>query len=285
MAIEDDILRLDVHAAAGIVSPEQAYIEMAIVLDRRTQQRNSGWSQEEVRERWARRIAAVLEDELGARGADLTQQVESVKQRLPGELFTELQNLALVASTEEPQDPVKRSIEALRKLLRLRPRKPAKLWPHPMKCCGSVREICSYRSGPNGRYAALMDLDGRILTLTSDQPAEIAAGDVITVAGADRNRATLYQQGAGPLQIETLPFRRYFVIGALESALGLAGLILAVAFSVRSVQGGESWLDLWKYLLLAFFSIASLAVGGCTLIVTNVAFCVGFRLRKAKDLD
>jgi hypothetical protein len=145
------------------------------------------------------------------------------------------------------------------------------LWPRLVETRGIVREICSYRLGPEGEYAALMDIDGRIVTLVSDSPASIEVGDTVIVAGFEKNRPFAYEKGASGIRMMKRPYSRLLVIGCLEAAVGLGTIGLAATFCMRAIQGGQAAIGLWKYLLIALAGAVSLLVGWYTLLVGGLA--------------
>jgi hypothetical protein len=282
MNLGDELFELKTQRSTSRIGPMEYYLSLAWLIDA---------SPDAIPDPYdfiltsTRRIEALLADRLAASGHGLDQKIESAADRIPTDLRSELHYIAALQtaiSRGEPPGPGEisglqsRCAQALVKILQLAetasPPDPTfriKAFLPTWAKRGVVRKVrhSQRQIRPGGRHLqhlALMDIDGRLETITSASPTQIECGDWVVVAGRADHEANLFYN-------ESRPFgsiwKRYQTTAWVLAALGCLGTLaggamvcLALSRAAHShgdflligrcaalVLGGvlASWISLW----------------------------------------
>jgi hypothetical protein len=201
----DQLFELKTQRSKGRIGPIEYYESLALLIDASP---DAMQGQDDPIFTFIRRIEALLEDKLGASGIDIEQKIESRADRIPPDLRNELRCIAALRRAINRGDalsPVEigvqtRCAHALRQTLLLAasaspPR--SMVFPPPWARRGVVRKVRhSQRQIMPGwnfvEYLALMDIDGRLEVITSNQPPQIECADRVVIAGSADHKPGLY---------------------------------------------------------------------------------------------
>ncbi len=205
----------------------------------------------------ARRIEALLDDRLAASGRSLDQKIESAD-RIPLDLRSELHDLAaLQAAINRGETPGPAEISDLQircahavvktlqlaestsppdSNIRIKAFLPA--WARR----GVVRKVRhsqrqTLAGGRYLQYLALMDIDGRLETVTSALPSRIECGDWVVVAGRADHEASLFCNESRPSGKKRKGYQTMaWALAALGSLAILAGGVMVCVALARATR-------------------------------------------------
>lgn len=216
MSLGDELFALRNQRSTSRIDPVEYYESLARLLDVSP---DGVPNQFETILTCIRRIEALLEDRLGARGVDLDRKIESTSDRIPPDLRSELRSIAGLRKAMSHGDILNRAENgalqskcenALFKTLRLAetvsPPDPSiriKAFLPTWARRGVVRNVRQSQRPllPSGRgveYLALADIDGRLVVITSGLPLQIERDDWVVVAGRADHEAVLYYNESRP---------------------------------------------------------------------------------------
>ncbi len=289
MNLGDELFELKTRRSKGRIGPIEYYESLARLVDASP---DAIPSRDEAISTFIRRIEALLEDRLGASGIDIEQKIESRARCIPPDLRSELRGIAALRraiSRGDTLSPVeisgvpRRCVYALHETLLLAeavsppdPNIRHTGFPPVWVRRGVVRKVRhSQRQILPGwsrlvQYLALMDIDGRLLMITSPPPPRIECGDWVVVAGSADHEASAYYNESGPSGNkkkgrQTMAWA-LAALFALASLAGGAVVCLAVSRAVDSH---------WDLLLIG--RCAALALAGALLSWVGLAFAIIMR--------
>jgi hypothetical protein len=245
MNLRDELFELKSQRSTSRIGPVEYYQSLARLID---DSPDTIQDPNEVILTSVRRIEALLADRLAALGHGLGQKIDSAADRIPTDLQSELHYIAALQtaiSRGESPGPGEinglqsRCAQALVKTVQLAeaasPPDPTiriKAFLPAWAMRGVVRKVrhSQRQIKPGWRYLqhlALMDIDGRLETITSASPSQIECGDWVVVAGRADHEANLFYNESRPpgnkgKRYQAMPW----VLAAFGTVATLAGGVM-----------------------------------------------------------
>lgn len=260
MTLADKLTALRSRRASGELSPAAFYRELIHLLDAPEAGRADAALDP------VRRIEALLEDRLGARGADLGEKADSVRSWLSPELLGRIHTIAresgvAASSGRELAEGLRRDAHAaLLELAGTAAPTQATRAGSIESVRGTVRKIRYSERGTGVEQVALMDIDGRVVELRSSWDIHIEPGDQVIVAGRDKYMANLYYNESRRTgsKLPKHGFWKFTVGGGAVLAAGLTVIVVAIASAIADGHPGLGWS---KYLITALVGAAVAFLG------------------------
>lgn len=280
MNLGDELFELETQRSTSRIGPVEYYLSLARLIDA---------SPDAIPDPYefiltsVRRIEALLEDRLAASGHGLGQKIESAADRIPTDLRSELHYIAALQtaiSRGEPPSPGEisglqgRCAQALVKTLQLAeaasPPDPTiriKAFLPAWAKRGVVRKVRhSQRQILPGwrhlQHLALMDIDGRLETITSASPSQIECGDWVVVAGrADHEASLFYNESRPPGNKRKRYQTMSWVLAAFGTLATLAGGVMICLALTRAAHSRWDFLIIGRCAALVLAGVLTSWIG------------------------